>query len=722
MRIHQLLGAAALAAWPWAWASAQTIEVPRQSGQSSINVGPGGQGTGGSVNTDVNRPAADPIQLKGSIDGYQAPVIQQDSALGPAGPAGATLDLGAADLGAVVPTVAPEAFPHGRAATMPKSSPAVPRSEVKPVVSAPLQEVVPVTEGLSETVTEIQKSRKEGGLSGEVAIESALNKIFEGARAAAKKTMDSAEFGSVLGAMLRVENKIRRTVSVANTSSPHDAPKLYESAVETAKESLPPSTAEEVRKTVLASADRKAETALPDLANDALRLAAAGSSKGVARDLRSFYRWEELLGSPGRPLIENLSHLKSFLQNILTGAVEAGGRASPAALGKGVAAGGAVEAPAVLKKGVAAGGSGGGQAQEVSAQTSPSASRIWFRRNAATRSFQAVLPGSAVSPVPELALSFGLSQVSSSFAVEDEAFAAFLAEPTAGNGFRLVYRALRGAGTGRARSLLAAATYWVKSVLAQAASWLKSLLRRPLSAEEVAAIAVEEAVAYEAAQGLLSKGMGSLSVAAARELIGRAGRMAALYERLTADGGGIGAVEDVRLRFEESARRAGSAELEPLTPAAARWITGGDGHSLVYWIERIHLAVAALSPASRAGGVGSAARWDGLLPEALDGDGASARGPLERLLGDVLSRRDSAAKTAALLAALDPSPSRYTDLGRVGGLLAQGLSLRLKDGRPLVLVVLRDADMGHLAFARAEFKGSSRSLSVKELAAVLRVE
>ncbi|MFA6317362.1 MAG: hypothetical protein WC943_08080 [Elusimicrobiota bacterium] len=702
--MNRPLFAFALAAVPWTAALSQTIEAPRaQSGQTSVNVGPGGQqqGAGGSVSSGLNKAGATSIQLKGSVDGYTAPSVRLDQDRAPdAGPA-------------LAPGAVPTGLPSGPSDAAAPQSVRRPGAEVQPAFKAapqasampgavqgrlPLNDAAPAAEGLEETVTDLKKAAKEGGVMGSAAAETALNKIFEGARQAANKSADSAELGSVVGAMVKVETKIRRTVSVANTSSPHDAPGLYRSAIETAKESLPSSTSEAVARAVLASADRKAETALPELANETVAHAQAGSAKGVDRGLQSFSRWESLLGKPGRPLVGNLSHLKNFVQSIFGGFSGAGVSASRQA-----AAGGTQSGAVVV--------SGGVSKVSASAARPAFSNRIWFRRDSRTRTFEAILPGSAVTPVPDLALSFSLASVRASLAPEGDAYAAFLAEPTAANGFGIIYRSLRGSGSGRARSFLAAASFWAKTVLTRAFRGLASLLRRPVSAERASALVAEEAAEYAAVQNILARQTGAVSAASAREALRRAGRMASLYEQLSGDPGGVGAVKDVAVRLSGYGLDSGGF----LSAEAGRLVTGTDGASLATWVERVHSAMTAGAPSR------GASALEAFSPSVIAGGPPAAQAALERLLFDVESRTDAAAAAASVLASIDPSPARFMDLGRVGGMLGQGMSLRLKDGRVVVLTILRDAELGRIAFARAE-AGSFKSLSAKELAAVLRAE
>ncbi|MBI5623009.1 MAG: hypothetical protein HY924_04440 [Elusimicrobia bacterium] len=699
MAFIRVLLAAALAAVSWDHALAQTIETPRtQSGQGSVNVGNAGQGSGTSVTSDLNKPGASSIQLKGSVEGYRAPSVRLEGSASP--------ELGGVMLPGGVPVeeagpgqaVVPQASRFSAPAQAPSVLKAAPQTRGVEE-SLPLKRVAPVSADLSETVTQVRNAAKEGGASGEVALEAALHKIFEGARQAARKSADSAELGSVAGAIMKTEGKVRQTVSVANTSSPHDAPGLYESAIETAKEALPAAAAEAVRKAVLASADRKAERALPDLANETVQAARTGSGKGVERGLRSFSSWERLLGKPGRPLVENLSHLKSFVQGILDSA--SAGKSGSGALASMAAA---VTSP---------------DAKPVSSRVQASGGSIWFQRDPKTRSFQAVLPGSAVRQVPDLVLSFSLASAAGSSAMETDAYAAFLAQPTAGNGARIIYRSSRDSGSGRVSSLMTAASFWARYSAAGLASGLKALLRGPVSLDQVRSLAREEASEYASAQAMLASADGSVTRVAASELLRRAGRMAFLYDRLSGDGGGAGAVRDIGRRLSESG--AMLSDDAALSPAAARWITGGDGASLVDWIERIHAATTALAASRGVEGAFSGA-WDGLSPSAFQGGPDAARAALERLLADVEQRRVGAEAAASVLASLDPTPSRYTDLGRVGGLLAQAMTVRLADGRTVLLTVLRDAELGRIAFARAEASGSRRSLSAKELSSGLRVD
>ncbi|MBI5208998.1 MAG: hypothetical protein HY927_03395 [Elusimicrobia bacterium] len=718
------------------WSStlaAQTYNVPQsQGGQTSPVVGTPGQGSSGST-TDVNRPGSSPaVGLKGSIGAYgSAPVIKDGAVSGPAGPDDFSLKSAAADAPKVLRQAVPDRVKMaGSLAVTPPSSPAANPVQGKTEAATPLESLIPAAGGLEETVAEIQKSREGSGPAADGAVEASLDKIFDLARQAAKKTMGAADFASVIGSMMGVENKIRRTVGVANTSSAKDAPNLYRSAIGLAKESFPPKTAEAVGKTVLASADKKADTALPALADEAVTMAAAGSKKGVDQALKSLDDWEGLLGAPGRPFIQNLSHLKSYVQGIFSGAGVASKGGSRRSGGQAVA-GGAVRQAAVGAASYSPGDRVPAANADPEGQPGRSGSaldRVWFKRSARSRAVSAVLPGSAVASIPALAVSFDLGSPAALFGAQDDAVVAFRSNPTAGNGFKLVYRAMRREGAGPARGFTAAAVYWTKAVLARVYAgfkrFLRSVLMRAPGPRETARLAAEESGEYLAAKSLLAQRAGTLTMPAVEELLRRASRMASIYERLSADAGGLGAVSDIRARVERDGLGASWSSADPLPASAARWVVAADGHSLAYWIERIHGLTASRAAAAGAAvaGPGEPDLGQDVVPAVSREGRAGIGGVLERLLADVEARRGAAAGSAGVLSAFDPSAARYADLGRVGGMMAQGLRLRLKDGRLLALVLLRDPELGHIAFARAELAGSTESLPAKRLSSLLRLD
>ena len=100
--------------------------------------------------------------------------------------------------------------------------------------------------------------------------------------------------------------------------------------------------------------------------------------------------------------------------------------------------------------------------------------------------------------------------------------------------------------------------------------------------------------------------------------------------------------------------------------------------------------------------------------------GSDVSALLKGIVSDVSARRPAAALLAAEIQSLEPSPSRFRTIGRVGPLLAQSASRTLADGRALSLTVLRDPETGQAAFGRAEVSGAA--LSPAGLRSLLRLE
>ncbi|MDD5629853.1 MAG: hypothetical protein PHU21_12360 [Elusimicrobia bacterium] len=268
-----------------------------------------------------------------------------------------------------------------------------------------------------------QGAADEAAGMGEMAVQQALDRIFDASRAAAPQSLGPA---GIAGSQAPVADQIKKTVALANTSGPRNAPDLYLSAIKTAEDSFPTQVAGEVKLAVADYAARKAATALPELANQAYASAAGGAVKEVKKAFASLDKWEKLLGRPGQPLVANRDRLDADVARVL----DEGTRAA--------AQGRSFPAP-----------------------------RIWFARSGAL-SFNAVLPTASVAALPaELAESLALKDALAPALLPAQTLMAFQARPSLANGFQIVYRAHRGAGRTTVGSAYAAASYGLKAFLAR---------------------------------------------------------------------------------------------------------------------------------------------------------------------------------------------------------------------------------------------------------------
>jgi len=533
----------------------------------------------------------------------------------------------------------------------------------------------PVSGQLDWAVTEIRKGELEVREESDLGAAVALKRIFDSAGLApGLKAAESGTRQAVSGKTQEAAEKITRTVEIADSASGHDAPGLYSSALRIAKEAvasgLGSGVARQVARTVMDYAFRKAERALPELANQAYEAAAQGDfgrkqveriiGSPEARTSGSLDKWELLLGSPGEPLVYNMSRLKRDVRRVQDEARQA-------------------------------------QSKRISVP------KIWFERRG--RSFKAVLPASSVALLPKsLELAFALKDSPAAVSWRT-ALEAFRLSPTPAN----VYRALRQAGLSRTRSLLAAAKYWVRVFLAglrdRVAAALRRIAGKGLTEPEKAALIQEINRGYEAALGLLARTARSMSMSEVRALISHAMAMARGYERLSGSSAGVAAVETVSRRIREESERRGlkDDESSPALLALAR----GDLDSLSTWVRRIHEA------ALEKEGAGE--------EQALDLSGA--RESLEALLAEVRERPASARELAAEIQSLDSEALGLVTIGRawIGG--RELLALRaLKSGKAgrLEVSVLRD-ESGRPAFGRAELlrAGGPQVLSARSLSSLL---
>jgi hypothetical protein len=428
-----------------------------------------------------------------------------------------------------------------------------------------------------------QGAASEAAGMGEGAVQQALDRIFDASQAARASGLTG-----ISGAMSPVQDKIKKTVGLANTSAPRNAPDLYISAIKTAEDSFPAEVAGEVKLAVLDYAARKAATALPELANEAYRSAAAGAVKEVRKAFASLDKWEKLLARPGEPLVSNRERLEADVERVL----DEGTRA-------------------------------------VSQGRSFPAPRIWFARLGG--SFNAVLPAASVASVPlELSESLALKDALAPAPFHQQALLSFGARPTLANGWGLVYRAHRDAGRSAAGSSYAAFSYGAKSLLARLWHALKDMVLRLLGRAPDAAIgrgftvdaapapgARAEAVSFagkdlrlaaadvplppwgrtlEALQalqaehalalGLLSR-QTPLDLRGARAVFGLAAAMAANHGAITGDDSAAEVPRRLSVRFEALAREEGLGPRSRLPAAMLRLVSDPEGGSLRQWLDRV---------------------------------------------------------------------------------------------------------------------------------------
>jgi hypothetical protein len=463
------------------------------------------------------------------------------------------------------------------------------RPAVQPALAVP--GVAPAVGGsanLGAAVRDIQaRQADEAKGMGEASVRGTLDRIFDAAKYSGRAAT------AVPGSVLHVREKIKQTVTIANKSSPRDAPDLYASAIKTAEDSFPAQIAGLLRQTVLGYAARKAVSALPDLANDAYRSAASGAKSEVQKAFKAFSKWQNLLGTPRQPLISNLERLTNDIERVL----------------KESAAGRPIVAP-----------------------------RIWFQRIGA--GFSAVLPAASVESVSAgLASDFALREKSAVSSSGDSAILRrFEERPTLSNGVKLVYQARRESRSSIVVSAWAAGSYGTRYGLSALwrvlkSFWLRLLGRAPqfgagqgftieaprdLEArlrsadaraqdfkvngtqlralkgstrnsfwrQRISALAGMQA-GYALVLGVLSR-QAPIDLQSARTALGLAAAMAASHGLLSGDNSASVVVARMSRIVEESAVAQGWAPESTLGPGLARLIREPGAGSLRDWIARMH--------------------------------------------------------------------------------------------------------------------------------------
>ncbi len=529
-----------------------------------------------------------------------------------------------------------------------------------------------------------QGSAIEAAGMGEMAVGQALNRIFDASHASMPQGQGAL---GISGAQVSIEDRITKTVALANTSSPHNSPDLYVFAVKIAEDSLPAPVAGLVKSAVLDYASRKVLTALPELANQAYQSAAAGAVNEVRKAFGSLDKWEKLLG---QPLVANRERLEVDVERVLNEGTKA-----------------------------AAGG------------RSFLAPRIWFTR--AGLSFTAVLPAASVVQVPvELAESLALKDAMSAAPFYQQALGVFQARPSFANGFKLVYQINRGVGRSTVGSVYGAATYGFKALLARLWHAVRdfvlrlagrapamaigqgfsvtasSALLKPARSDTVSLAGAHLQVArievllpswqrrlqavdalqtkHARAEALLSRET-PLDMQAVRTLLGLAAAMAADHAVIMGEDSASAVARDLSSRLEQLAREGGLGSRSPLPAAMARLVSDPEGGSLRQWLDRVlesgQERILAISGEAQANL--SLSRQDGGGPWALIDLGGQASTAKGRISGSGLR----AAASLFLDAGTAPPQGSFIVMDRV--LLGRWAGAQ---GRGKILAVLAPAALG----------------------------
>ncbi|MFA6004505.1 MAG: hypothetical protein WC881_10605, partial [Elusimicrobiota bacterium] len=420
-----------------AFAFGQTkVEVGRTGG-GNVNTGLSGSGTS-AVGNNTNLGAG---SIKAPTGGVlrSAPVATLTPAANAASAARPVAP--AAQAG---PAAIRSALPSAQAPAAVSPSPASPQTGPGRASAVPEAATAPgAAPSVARTLDRQFKGLKAGpaaagqGLD-DAAVISTLDRIFDAAQHSGSGASNA--MAGVKGSALSTGEKIKKTVALANTAAPRDAPDLYKAAINTAKDSLPANIADMVRTAVLTCARKKAELSLSELANGAYRDAVAGLRGDVQKSLKALDKWDSLLSAPGRPLVSNLDRLQSDINKVLEKSSLAAGPSRTAG------------SPAAVP-------------------------HIWFARSG--WSFSAVLPAASLPSIPmNLAETLALRDAAASVPFSHMAFLAFQARPTAANGARLVYRANRDARGSALGSAYASAKYWAQAVWGRIWRALRGLFMR----------------------------------------------------------------------------------------------------------------------------------------------------------------------------------------------------------------------------------------------------
>lgn len=385
---------------------------------------------------------------------------------------------------------------------------------------------------LDEIGRELEMSKQAESKGSEGAVSASLDKVFDSAARSGGISLPGA--GSVAGKATELKQKVKQFVSVANTAAPRDAPGLYRQAIETAEKGMTPAAAAQVKEAVLASAAQKARLSLGTLANAAYQAAFNDSPKELEKELKGLEKWEDLLGAPGRPLVNNMQRLV-------------------------------------------------GDVRRVAERRPETAPRIHFRPGRAG-GYDAVLPLSSVAPVPGKLIDapFESQPRELALASPDAVVETALVELKRGGGAGALYRAQRKLGASVPMAAVGAGRYWlltlyngiVDAVLALFGRGPLSLARggATVTSGEVTAAQLESFTLYgrladaeTALSWKLSKP--GIAWAEARGLLAEAKAVAELHARISGDRNGLRAVESLSSRLE---RRRELPDADAL--ALARWL------------------------------------------------------------------------------------------------------------------------------------------------------
>ena len=591
-----------------------------------------------------------------------------------------------------------EFSPSRRGVSSPQLDPAPTLGAVE-AQSAPVLEPAGVLSGLEHAAEGVEWALSEraasvpgqaGGQGSDISLKQSLDKVFENARKAGAAEPDAAARASspgsgpgglVAGKVMDAETKIRRTSQVAGAASPLDAPDLYLSAVKQAEDTFPSRWAQAIGRAIRGVAERKAEKSLPALADGAYAAASQGSAPQVERSFKALDQWERLLGSPEKPLLLNRNHLESDVREILKESRSPG-------------------TPRVSRAGA------------------PGRAKVRFSRDARTGTFTAMLPGTAVRSVPDLASAFSLSvraedqskdgalRSGSADPMDEDLWEAFRADPSAWNGSKLVWRANRRAGASRPAGLVAAASHW----LGRQTGAVSDFFRRATASRSAATPEGRSALSRDlraVRENLSSVGLPRVRDArAAIESLAGLGRS---YRAASSDPSILKAADALGARLEFSVRAEALGGDSPLPAALVPLVLGGGPGSLGHWADRASQALADAPAEARA-------EASALSPAQAQ----AARARIARTLSDAVSVTEKARAVAEWLAAHPNAAGAPRLAGRAVAFLAKTLSLAGRGG-PVELTVLVDARSGRIAFARAE-NASGAALTAGQLSALLGVD
>ncbi|MDD5305210.1 MAG: hypothetical protein PHS14_19085 [Elusimicrobia bacterium] len=565
-----------------ALASAQVVEKPVAGGS---NAGPPAVATGAGVNSPsgtLGGANTTGLGLQPGVGGVAVspaptPGAATPAAVNPVSPVpGAALPIktvgGAASTTArpVVQKANPASQsgePLNRTAKTQGNAPDAAKTEAPGVKEAPT-----ASSALDTAARGIEDGRKTEAAGGDgLSVRQALDRAYD-------SSMRAGNVGGgegVAGKFSSAREKVAGLVGIANNSAPADAPGLYGSAIKTAEQTLPAAAAAAVTKTVLSFAMGKADFSLSALAQAAYDAATVGQTAEARRLVKSLDKWEDLLASPGRPLIVNGDRLKAGVELALSDAAKIPG-------------------------------------------AKRSAPRVWVVKRG--ESFVAALPGTTVEKVPGLAASFALKLEKLSAAPLADAYRAFVARP----GARSAIAARVAMGESVPSAAISTGWLWLKYMVVRAWSALTSLLPgRGLPSvanagtmprlREAAKAWRDAALIGDAAAR--AAGSTRLTVARARGAFTLARRAAAAHEALTGQNGAVSRVDSLSSEFEAGVARAALSPADRLT-SGLEAIVSGDG-GLRHWASRY---------ASDAREVGSAAflKLRGASPVMVLGDGPGA--------------------------------------------------------------------------------------------------